>query len=134
MRFKPSCFSKLLFGIASLTLLLNSANALDSGYVEAIKSDVEEFTTHEFHPPAESSWLSNKDSSSAQLADLQGFSDYIRTKSPGSYIFYKKLSNDYKSKLHQEYLSTGDLDRVKKDIFNYTREMKRNSRISNHNR
>jgi hypothetical protein len=133
MRFKPSRLSPHLLGIASLTLSLNNANAIDTGYTEAVKADAEEFSTHEFHPPAESSWLGNKDSSSSQLADLKGFSDYIRTKSPGSYIFYKKLSDDYKSKLHQDYLSTGDLDRVKQDIFNYTREMKRNSRTSSYN-
>jgi hypothetical protein len=133
MRFKPFRLSPHLLGIASLTLSLNCANALDNSYIEAVKSDAEEFSSQEFHPPAESSWLGNKDKSSSQLADIQGFSDYIRTKSPGSYIFYKKLSNDYKSKLHQDYLSTGDLDRVKQDIFNYTREMKRNSRTSRYN-
>ena len=60
-----------------------------------------------------------------QLADLEGFSSFLQSKSPGSYIFYVKLPTEYKERLHQDYLATGDLDRIKADIFKYTREVKR---------
>ena len=110
-----------------LTGLLVSlpALALDDGYIDAIEADVAEFTTKEFSPPAESSWLGSEDGEAAQLADLAGFSSFLQKKSPGSYIFYKKLPTEYKEQLHQDYLATGDLERIKSDIFKYTREVKR---------
>jgi hypothetical protein len=98
---------------------------IDSSYIEAIEADVAEFTTHEFHPPADSSWLGNSDSESTSLMDLNGFSDHLQNKSPGSYIFYKKLPGKYKEQLLEDYLATGDLDRIKQDIFKYTREVKK---------
>jgi hypothetical protein len=113
---------------------MSSAQALDSGYIKAVKADAAEFRTHEFQAPAESSWLGDANTNSAQFADLRGFSEFIRTKSPGSYIFYKKLSDEYKQRLYKDYLSTGDLARAKQDIFNYTREMKKNSRTNQYNR
>jgi hypothetical protein len=56
---------------------------------------------------------------------IWSISRYIQSKSPGSYIFYKKLPTDYQQRLHRDYLATGDLDRIKQDIFKYTREVKR---------
>jgi hypothetical protein len=111
----------LLIGICQSTKVF----ALDPGYIEAVEADVAEFTTKEFHPPANSSWLGSVNSESQPLMDLDGFSDYLKEKSPGSFIFYKKLPNEYKERLHQDYLATGDLDRIKQDIFKYTREMKK---------
>jgi hypothetical protein len=99
------------------------AYALDPGYIDAVKADVAEFSTHEYHAVPDSGWQGDAENTPIQLAALQGFSEYIRIKSPGSYIFYKKLTDEYKKKLHQDYLSTGDLDRVKQDIFKYTRVM-----------
>jgi hypothetical protein len=78
--------------------------------------------------------LGDTDNRSAQLADLQGFSEYIRSKSPGTYIFYQQLTDEYRSKLHQDYLSTGDLDRVKQDIFKYMREIKQQPQTNQHSR
>lgn len=104
--------------------LSGRAFAIDTGYIEAIEADVAEFTTNEFHPPADSDWLGNLDSDSTQLMDLSGFADYIQSESPGSFIFYKKLPSEYKKKLLKDYLATGDLDRIKEDIFKYTREVK----------
>jgi hypothetical protein len=103
----------------------DSAFSIDSGYIDAIEADVAEFTTHEFHPPANSTWLGNVASDSTQLMDLNAFSEYLQNKSPGSFIFYKKLPSEYKERLLKDYLATGDLDRIKQDIFKYTREVKK---------
>jgi hypothetical protein len=109
-----------------------NAYALDQGYLDAVRADVKEFSTHEFEAPADSVWLGGEENQSPQLTDLNGFSDFVRTKSPGSYIFYKKLTDEYKKKLHQDYLSTGDIHRLKQDIFKYTREMKQKTRSSHY--
>jgi hypothetical protein len=124
--------SPLLFSLLSAFIFPNNSHAIDSGYIDAVKADVAEFSTNDFHPPANSEWLGDSDSELAQIADLKGFSDFIRTKSPGSYIFYKKLSGKYRNKLHQDYMATGDLDRLKQDIFKYTKEMKQQSRSTQH--
>ncbi len=118
-------------GIALFTLLLGlsqtpSALALDAGYLEAVKADVSEFTTNEFKAPENSKWLgAGEDAAAAELDDLAGFSNFLQKKSPGSFIFYKKLPTDYQQRLHRDYLATGDLDRIKQDIFTYTREVKK---------
>jgi hypothetical protein len=101
------------------------AFGVDSSYINAIEADVAEFTTNEFHPPADSNWLGNTDSDTTQLKDLNSFSEYLKNKSPGSYIFYTTLPREYKERLHKDYLLTGDLDRIKQDIFKYTREAKK---------
>jgi hypothetical protein len=134
MIFKPTRLTPALLGLLAATASLSRAYALDPGYIEAVKADAEEFTTHEFHAPADSTWLGDTDNRSAQLADLQGFSEYIRSKSPGTYIFYQQLTDEYRSKLHQDYLSTGDLDRVKQDIFKYMREIKQQPQTNQHSR
>jgi hypothetical protein len=101
------------------------AVALDPGYIDAIKADMAEFTSGEFKPPENSTWLESVNSEEAQLADLDGFSQYLQNKSPGSFIFFNKLPTEYKKQLYKDYLATGDLDRVKDDIFKYTRELKK---------
>jgi hypothetical protein len=103
----------------------HSALAIDPGYLDAIEADVAEFTSGEFKPPENSTWLGDVNSEEAQLADLEGFSQYLQNKSPGSFIFYKKLPAEYKEQLLKDYLATGDLDRIKDDIFKYARELKR---------
>jgi hypothetical protein len=110
-------------------LICSSVLAADADYIAAIEADVAEFTTHEFQPPADSGWIGAGDEASPgagnQSMDLGGFSAYLQKKSPGSFIFYKKLPVEYQKKLHDDYLSTGDLDRIKEDIFKYSREAKR---------
>ena len=129
MIFEPARItSRLLFILLSAFLFPIHAYAIDSGYVDAVKADAAEFSTNNFQPPANSKWLGDNDSATTQIVDLQGFSDFIRTESPGSYIFYKKLSTEHRQQLHQDYMATGDFDRVKQDIFKYTREMKQQSR------
>jgi hypothetical protein len=100
--------------------------AAESDYVAAVRADVEEFTTHEFEAPAESTWLGSADEvlAGGDLGTLEGFSQFLRSKSPGSHIFYRKLPKPYQEQLRTDYLATGDLDRIKEDIFKYTREVK----------
>jgi len=104
----------------------SSLQAASSDYVSAVKADVEEFTTHEFKAPAESKWIGSADEvlSGGELGTLEGFSQFLLSKSPGSHIFYRKLPKSYQEQLRSDYLATGDLDRIKDDIFKYTREVK----------
>jgi hypothetical protein len=101
------------------------AMALDPGYIEAIEADVAEFANGEFVPPENSAWLGSDSEDTSQMADLDGFSKFLQNKSPGSFIFYRKLPTEYKEQLHKDYLATGDLDRIKDDIFKYTRQLKK---------
>ncbi|MCU7865252.1 MAG: hypothetical protein KZQ92_14890, partial [Candidatus Thiodiazotropha sp. (ex Lucinoma borealis)] len=98
-------------------VLIFSVEAADNGYIEAVKADVAEFTTSEFRPPTDSSWTGTVDNQSKTsgelLVELEDFSKFLQDKSPGSYIFYAKLPEDYKKRLHQEYLATGNLDNIK---------------------
>ncbi|MEJ2455703.1 MAG: hypothetical protein P8103_16320 [Candidatus Thiodiazotropha sp.] len=119
-RWMTICFSGLLMGSVSL-----QAMALDPGYIEAVEADVAEFTSGEFVPPENSAWLGSASEDTSQMADLEGFSKFLQNKSPGSFIFYKKLPTEYKEQLQKDYLATGDLDRIKDDIFKYTRQLKK---------
>lgn len=100
--------------------------AAQTDYLDAVKADMQEFTTHEFKAPADSTWVGSTDEalSGGELSTLEGFSQFLRSKSPGSHIFYKKLPQAYQEQLRTDYLATGDLERVKEDIFKYTREVK----------
>lgn len=130
MTFEPVRLATTFFGLLTLISFTTNSYALDQDYIKAVKADVAEFSSHEFIPPANSEWLGSEENQSAQRVDLQGFTEFIRTQSPGSYIFYKKLPDEYQKKLHQDYLSTGDFERIKQDIFKYTREMKQQTRTS----
>jgi hypothetical protein len=118
-------FPVSLYSLLLGTFLSIPAWAVDPGYLESVEADVAEFGSVEFRPPADSTWLGAADQEASPLLDLAGFAGYLKDKSPGSYIFYKKLSFEYQERLHKDYLATGDLDRIKDDIFKYTREMKK---------
>ncbi|MET0067885.1 MAG: hypothetical protein ABW076_16195 [Candidatus Thiodiazotropha sp.] len=116
----------------TMTALNLSAHADTRGYIDAVTADVEEFSSGNFNPPPDSTWVAkisaqNGDAGSPQ-AKLEDFSSFIKEKSPGSYIFYSKLPKAYQTRLHQDYLATGDLEKVKQDIFKYSREVKRQNR------
>ena len=119
-RWSAICIGGLLAGSFSLP-----SEALDTGYIEAVKADAAEFQSGEFVPPEGSGWLGASLSDSIKMADLAGFSEFLQSKSPGSFIFYKKLPAEYKEQLHKDYLATGDLDRIKQDIFKYNRQLKK---------
>ena len=118
-RWSGICLGGLLAGSVSLTV-----KAMDAGYIEAVKADMAEFERGAFAPPEGSTWLGTQHSDATQLVDLDGFSQFLQDKSPGSFIFYKKLPAEYKEQLHRDYLATGDLDRIKQDIFKYNRQLK----------
>ncbi len=128
-------YRKLLLCLPSLLALSvhsPSTHADVNGYIDAVKADAEEFSTGNFTPPEDSPWVANISAQSTAgetpESKLEDFSNFLKEKSPGSYIFYSKLPKDYQTRLHQEYQATGDLEKTKQDIFRYSREVKRNNR------
>ncbi|MBW9256951.1 MAG: hypothetical protein K1566_00365 [Candidatus Thiodiazotropha sp. (ex. Lucinisca nassula)] len=121
--------SLLLLSLLSSLSIGNQLHAMQSGYLDAVKADYNEFNSGTFEPPAESTWIGSlsADADSARLSydNLQDFSLFLKEASPGSFIFYNKLPDRYKDQLHQHYLKSGNLDEIKKDIFNYSREVKK---------
>ncbi|MCG8489134.1 MAG: hypothetical protein MI756_16805 [Chromatiales bacterium] len=125
---------KLSQSLLTLSLLTglslgNQLYAMQSGYLDAIKADFDEFNSGVFEPPPESTWIGSlsTDNSNAGLTyeNLQDFSLFLKEVSPGSFIFYNKLPAQYKNQLHQQYLKTGNLDEIKKNIFKYSSEIKK---------
>jgi hypothetical protein len=117
----------LLLGLA----INNPLNAMESSYLDAVIADYDEFNNGTFEAPIESTWigsLSSDNSTSNQAYEkLQDFSLYLKEESPGTFIFYDNLPAKYKNQLHQQYLKTGNLDEIKKDIFKYSNEIKQQS-------
>ena len=109
-----------------------AVQASEREYLEAIKADMEEFYTHEFKPPAGSPWVVSTDTASgggeSEFETLEAFSRFVQKKSPGSYIFYNKLPAGYQKRVHEDYLATGDLNRMKNNIFRFSREVKKRQR------
>ena len=93
-------------------------------YIEAIKADVAEFSSGVFNAPEGNAWIDAAQltfgAAGKKTESLESFSDFLKTESPGSHIFYKKLPPEFKQKIFEEYLTTGDLERTKKDILKYT--------------
>ncbi|MCG7872539.1 MAG: hypothetical protein N0C81_02325 [Candidatus Thiodiazotropha lotti] len=121
--------SLFLLSLLSSLSIGNQLHAMQSEYVDAIKADYHEFNSGTFEPPPELTWVGavSTDTSNAGLAyeNLQDFSLFLKEASPGSFIFYNKLPDQYKDQLHQQYLKTGNLDEIKKDIFKYSSEIKK---------
>jgi hypothetical protein len=128
-RFSSSPAWYVVTALSFMFSCLSSTSAADKEYLDAVEADVAEFTSKVFEISPESPWsvstVANTADDSTQPSGLEDFSIFIKSKSPGSYIFYKKLTDEYKRRLQQDYLATGDLDRIKSDIFRYTKEMKR---------
>ncbi|MCG8082714.1 MAG: hypothetical protein JAY73_17040 [Candidatus Thiodiazotropha taylori] len=126
IKLKQSLF---LLSLLSSLSIGNQLDAAENGYLDAIKADYNEFNSGIFEPPAESTWIGSlsTDTDNARLSHdgLQDFSLFLKQASPGSFIFYNKLPDRYKDQLHQQYLKSGNLDEIKKDIFNYSREVKK---------
>lgn len=104
-------------------------DASESDYLESVIADYEEFNTGVFEAPPESTWITSSDDNneitSISLETLDDFSSFLKKESPGSFIFYSILPKQYQSQLHQDYLKTGDLEEVKKSIFKYSSELKK---------
>jgi hypothetical protein len=100
----------------------------ESEYLDAVEADVEEFTTGTFSSPANSTWVGTAQDHTTDVHvnedKLDDFSNFLREKSPGSYIFYSKLPHEYQNRLHQEYLASGDMEKIKRNIFIYMQEIK----------
>lgn len=129
---KPINSSFVLYSATVVSFVfscMNSASAADKEYLEAVEADAAEFTSKVFEVSPGSPWVvstaATTADNAAQSGGLEEFSAFIKAKTPGSFIFYKKLTDDYKRRLQQDYLATGDLDRIKDDIFRYTKEMRR---------
>jgi hypothetical protein len=121
---------RLIFSLFLILMNVNGALfANDSDYLEAIKADYEEFDTGVFIPPPGSSWVSTRNNGSGLPSlsheKLEDFSSFLREESPGSFIFFDKLPKQYQTQLHQNYLETGNLDEIKKNIFKYSSELKK---------
>ena len=106
--------------------------AAESGYLDAVRADHEEFTTGEFKPPAESTWIGSQsdqaESHNLAYETLEDFSSFLKKESPGSFIFYTKLPEAYQNRLHKEYLTSGNLEELKQSIFKYSSEVKKQNR------
>lgn len=107
-------------------------NASERDYQEAIIADYEEFSSGVFTPPSDSPWINspgnNPDNNIPSYENLEDFSAFVKKESPGSFIFYNKLPKNYQNRLHQEYLKTGNLEEIKKNIFKYSSEVKKQNR------
>jgi hypothetical protein len=98
------------------------AFASQQEYIAAIKADVAEFSTGAFDPPAGSSWLVSDQASQGEVdlvITLEAFSAFLQTKSPGTSIFYRKLTLEDRRKVYQDYLETGDFERTKKQVLRF---------------
>ena len=105
-----------------------SAFASQQGYVAALKADVAEFSTGTFDPPTGSSWLASKQASQEggdSVISLEAFSAFLKTKSPGTSIFYRQLTLKDRRKVYQDYLEMGDLELTKKQVLRFASDYSR---------
>ena len=103
--------------------------ASQQAYIDAIKADAEEFSTGTFNPPVDSPWIATDpvatDVSKRKGEGLDAFAEFLQAKFPGTYLFYQRLPVEFQHKVHEEYLATGDTDRVKKSVFRYLSDRRR---------
>ncbi len=100
-------------------------------YIEAIKADVDEFSTGSFDAPEDSASWTGADSenlggSEINTESLESFSDFLKKESPGTYIFYRKLPLEFKKKIFEEYLTLGDIERTKQSVLRYSSSRHKN--------
>ena len=92
-------------------------------YLAAVKADVQEFKTGHFDAPADSHWLGEGEAPGAEIAGgLEGFNDFLRKQFPGTFILFQKLPDWKQKEIHQEYLATGDLGRLRTSIYSFKRD------------
>jgi hypothetical protein len=121
----------LVSAICGSLLCAQSLVASQQEYIDAIKADVDEFSSGEFNPPEGSTWVGSDLHAAGEIAnqgkgqDLESFTEFLKEESPGSFIFFNKLPEDLKQKVADEYLEFGDLERTKKSILRYASSRKR---------
>ena len=90
--------------------------AADSSYVEALQAEVDEFETGKFNLDPKSPWIAKADAG-AGTTDLEGFTKFLRRELPGTYILFVRLPKSTQMKLFENYVNTGDLGKVRGDIY-----------------
>jgi hypothetical protein len=116
---KKSKKRKALFGVAVVCWLLFAAvaPASTSDYLEAVRAELEEFDTGKFTLAPGSPWISRADSG-VGIADVEGFTTFLRRELPGTYILFVRLPPPTRVKIFEEYINTGDLGKARSDIYN----------------
>jgi len=102
------------------------STAATPDYIEAVKLDVEEFSTKVWTEQPNSSWLPSGEKSSVDGSDtLESFNGFLQKRFPGSYILYKKLSPEDQKKVWKNYVNTGNLGGIRSDIYSFRRKSRR---------
>ena len=112
--FRVGAFVILACGMSSA-----AAQALPDDYLAAIKADAKEFATGSFVAPQNSAWVGRGGSKAADdgTASLAAFQSFLKKRFPGTHILYAKLADGDKSTLWKDYVKTGDLGRLRTNIF-----------------
>ena len=102
------------------------STAATPDYIEAVKLDVEEFSTKVWTEQPNSSWLPSGEKASVDGSDtLESFDGFLKKRFPGSYILYKKLTPEDQKKVWQNYVNTGNLGGIRSDIYSFRRKSRR---------
>jgi hypothetical protein len=121
----------LASAVCGSLLCVQSVVASQQEYIDAIQADVDEFSSGEFNPPEDSTWVGSDLQQAGEIAKqgmgqgLEPFSEFLKEESPGSFIFFNKLPEEVKQKVADEYLEFGDLERTKKSILRYASSRRR---------
>ncbi len=103
-----------------------TSTAATPDYIEAVKLDVEEFSTKVWKEQPNSSWLPSGEKSSVDGSDtLESFNGFLQKRFPGSFILYKKLPLEDQKKVWQNYVNTGNLGGIRSDIYSFRRKSRR---------
>lgn len=122
--------NNIIFRLILITLITlgmaTTSSAATPEYVEAVKLDVEEFSTKIWKEQPNSSWLPSGEKSSVDGSDtLESFNGFLQKRFPGSYILYKNLAPEDQKKVWQNYVNTGNLGGIRSDIYSFRRKNRR---------
>jgi hypothetical protein len=103
--------------------------AAEKAYIEAVKLDIDEFTTKIYQEQPDSSWLPSSQKASVDGSDsIDSFSQFLNKRFPGSFILYKKLSPKDQNTVWKNYVNTGNLGGIRSDIYSLRRKANRKNR------
>jgi len=106
--------------------MASTSSAATPDYIEAVKLDVEEFSTKVWKEQPNSSWLPSGEKSSVDGSEtLESFNGFLQKRFPGSFILYKKLSPGDQEKVWKNYVNTGNLGGIRSDIYSLRRKNRR---------